>query len=67
MPTTELRCIWHLCRDLVAVITTDRWEGTQDPALLIETTSSGGLECPLCYLAYCNVGDCPILPLRRLV
>jgi hypothetical protein len=73
----EFRSSCNLCRDVAAVITMDEWDDAADPAASIETTFWGGLECPACYLAYCNgclatrrptcpAADCPILPPRRL-
>ena len=77
MPTIESRSSCHLCLDVDAVITIDEWDDDVDPALPISTTFSVGLECPLCYLAYCNgclavhrptctAPDCLILPSRKL-
>lgn len=77
MPTIEFRSACHQCLDVDAVTTIDEWDDDMDPALPIETTFSGGLECPLCYLAFCHsclaIGRptctaeaCPILPPRKL-
>ena len=77
MPTTEFRSACHVCLDVDVVITIDEWDDDTDPALPIESTFSGGLECPLCYPAYrngclliirptCSVVSCPILPPRKL-